>query len=384
MNYILFDGPFRDRFLPLTYTRPVAELRIGILTIKEKWEKHLGSTCTVLTEDYLEEKFPMVEMEQNIFIDASVLPTESLAEEISFLSENELLVHKDEVLAFYAGMDQEQVDFSKYEAKEYSGDLIQISNLKDLFLFNDKALRADYDLLTKDKVSAELSNTNQVLGAENIFIEDGATVEFAMLNATTGPIYIAKNSLIMEGSMIRGPFAIHEKAVVKMGAKIYGATTVGPNCTVGGEIKNVIFIANSNKGHDGYLGDSVVGAWCNLGANTNGSNLKNTFSNVHVWDFETERFEDTGSLKFGAVLGDYTKTAINTSLNTGTITGVCCHVFGADFPDKFLPSFSWGTPKEVYALEKAKEAAKKIQEFKKETFSELDAHIFEILFELRT
>ncbi|MFC2109489.1 putative sugar nucleotidyl transferase [Bacteroidota bacterium] len=384
MNYILFDGAFRDRFLPLTFTRPVAELRIGILTIKEKWEKYLGNTCTVLSEDYLEAKFPMVEMEQNVFIDASLLPSPELVEEIEFLGENELLVYKEEVIAFFTGLKQEQVDFSSYEVKEYKGDLFQITNLKDLFLFNDKAIRLDYELLTKDKKSIEISPTNQIIGTENIFIEEGASVEFAILNATTGPIYIGKDSVIMEGSMIRGPFAINENGVVKMGAKIYGATTVGPNCTVGGEIKNVIFIANSNKGHDGYLGDSVIGEWCNLGANTNCSNLKNTFSNVKVWNYETENFEDSGSMKFGVVLGDYTKTAINTSLNTGTVTGVACHVFGAGFSEKHLPCFSWGDSSNLYDLEKAKISAKKIKEFKHQVFSVFDEVIFDTVFKSRT
>lgn len=375
MNYILFDGPNRNRFLPLTFTRPVADLRIGILTIKEKWENYLGTTCTVLTEEYLEEKFPMVEMEKNIFIDASVLPTADLVEEIEFLSQNEMLVCNEYIIAFFAEDSQEQVDLDSYIIKEFKGDFFQIENKQDLFLKNDKALRLDFQFLSNEKKSQKISKTNQVIAPDNIFIEEGAVVEFATLNASTGPIYISKNSLIMEGAMVRGPFYLGENSVVKMGAKIYGATTIGPSCTIGGELKNVIFIGNSNKGHEGYLGDSVIGEWCNFGADTNCSNVKNNFSTVRVWDYETEQMEDSETIKFGCIVGDHCKTGINTMLNTGSVLGVFATVFGADFPEKYVPSFSWGSSDEIYDLEKALKAAKIMYGFKNATFTEMDVQI---------
>ena len=381
MNYILFDGPNRNRFLPLTFTRPVADLRIGILTIKEKWENYLGTTCTVLTEEYLEEKFPMVEMEENVFIDASVIPTAELVEEIEFLSQNEMLVYNDFIIAFFAEDSQEQVDLDSYDIKEFKGAFFQIENKQDLFLKNDKALRMDFQFLSEEKTSEKISKTNQVIAPENIFIEKGAVVEFATLNASTGPIYISKNSLIMEGSMVRGPFYLGENSVVKMGAKIYGATTIGPNCTIGGELKNVVFIGNSNKGHEGYLGDSVIGEWCNFGADTNCSNVKNNFSTVRVWDYETEQMEDSETMKFGIIVGDHSKTGINTMLNTGSVLGVFATVFGADFPEKYVPSFSWGSSDEVYNLEKALEAAKIMYGFKNATFTEMDKEILTFISE---
>lgn len=384
MNYILFDGPFRDRFLPLTYTRPVAELRIGILTIKEKWEKYLGCTCTVLTEEYLEDKFPMVEMDENVFIDASVIPNAELAEEIDFISEDELLVYNEEVIAFYAKSSQSEVDFSTYEVKEFDGDLIQIKSLQDLFLNNDACLRSDFELLTKDKNSQKISDTNNIIAPENVFIEEGATIEFSTINANTGPVFIGRDSLIMEGVMIRGPFSLGENSVVKMGAKIYGATTIGPKCTIGGELKNVIFIGNSNKGHEGYLGDSVIGEWCNLGADTNCSNVKNTFSDVKVWDYETEDYEDTGLMKFGVIIGDHSKTSINTMLNTGTVVGVSSNIFGTGFPEKYIPSFSWGDSGEKYDIEKAIQTAEKMYKTKGAVFTLVDTEILKNVYETKS
>lgn len=382
MNYILFDGAYRDRFLPLTFTRPVAELRVGILTIKEKWEKYLGCTCTVLTEDYLEDKFSMVEMDENVFIDASVLPNASLAEEIEFLSENELLLYQEEVIAFYAKSTQEEVDFASYEVKAFDGPLEQLTSLKEIVLKNADFFKQDFELLTNNKASQNLSKTNDVIAPENIFIEEGAQVEFATINASTGPVYISKNSLIMEGSLIRGPFFLGENSVVKMGTKVYGATSIGPNSVIGGELKNAIIIGNSNKGHEGYLGDSIIGEWCNLGADTNCSNVKNNFSNVKVWDYEAQDFVDTGSIKFGMVMGDYSKTGINTMINTGTVIGVNANIFCEGFPEKFVPSFAWGNKNEKYDIEKAIDAAKKMCLTKNQEFSEKDEAILKSVFEM--
>lgn len=384
MNYILFDGAYRDRFLPLTFTRPVAELRVGILTIKEKWEMYLGCTCTVLTEEYLEEKFPMVEMDENVFIDASIIPDGKLAEEIDFLSENELLLYKDEVIAFYSNSTQEEVDFSEYVIKEFQSDIVQLTSLQDIITLNEVCLRNDYQLLVGKKSAQNISETNNIIAPENVFIEEGAVVEFVTINASTGPVYIAKDSLVMEGTMIRGPFALGENSVVKMGSKIYGGTAIGPKCTIGGELKNVIFIGNSNKGHEGYLGDSIIGEWCNFGADTNCSNVKNTFSNVQIWNYEVNAFEDSGLMKFGAVVGDYTKTGINTMLNTGTIVGVNANIFAAGFPEKYIPSFSWGSLGDKYDIEKAIETAKLMHHTKNSEFSLIEEDILRYINEINT
>lgn len=382
MNYILFDGASRNNLLPFTYTRPVAEIRIGILTIREKWEKLLGATVTYLTEEYLEKKFPMVEFEENIYIDASLVPTEKLAEEVRFLSENQAVLFNDEMVAFYASQDQEQVDFSSYEFIDYKADLLKIEKLTDIFSNNYKAVALDFDLITQDRESESISATNNIIGAESVFIEKGAVLEFVTINASEGPVYIGKDTLVMEGSMIRGPFSLGERAVVKMGTKIYGGTTIGPNCTVGGEIKNVVMFGNSNKGHDGYLGNSVVGEWCNLGADTNCSNMKNNHSSVKIWNYEKRDFVDSKTQFCGLFLGDYSKLGINTMINTGTVIGVATNIFGAGFPDKFIPSFSWGAVenKTTYILEKALEDARKMCELKKQALSDLDAEILQSVY----
>ena len=382
MNYILFDGEVRDALLPFTFTRPVAEIRLGILTISEKWEKYLGTTVTHLTEEYLEEKYPMVEFSENVFIDASLLPTENLAASISFLGHEQLLTKNGEILAFFADDSQENPDFESYECIEYTEDFEQIRDKKDLFTLNAAAIAFDFKLLTEDRTSQSISETNQLICPENIFIEEGVTLEYCILNASTGPIYIGKNATVLEGAMIRGPFSLGESSVVKMGAKIYGATTIGPKCTVGGELKNVVFFGNSNKGHDGYLGDSVIGEWCNLGADTNISNMKNTHGTITVWDYSTGDFEETDLQFCGVFMGDHSKTGINTMLNSGTVIGVNCNIFGAGFPNKNLPSFQWGIgeDRQRYILEKAIEVAEKMYALKKESFGSVDQRILQEVF----
>src|SRR5690606_5484676 len=265
MNYILFDGPARAALLPFTYTRPVADIRIGILTIREKWEKFLGFTTTTITEEYLSDRYPMVEMDENILINSSFLPTGELIEIIKGLEENQALFQGEEVIAFYTTKAQEEVDFATYHAIEYNGECIQIQNNWDIFSKNGLAIEADFELLTQNRKSQPIPSSNRVIAPENIFIEKGAVVECAILNASMGPIYLAKNSLVMEGSMIRGGFFLGEDSVTKMGARIYGPTTIGPGCKVGGEITNTVIFGNSNKGHEGYLGNSVLGEWCNIG-----------------------------------------------------------------------------------------------------------------------
>jgi UDP-N-acetylglucosamine diphosphorylase/glucosamine-1-phosphate N-acetyltransferase len=384
MNYILFDGTVRNALLPFTFTKPVADLRIGILTIREKWEKYLGYTTTTLTEEYLEEKYPIVEMEENVMINASFLPTNSLVEKVTKLKENQAIFSNDEVIAFYTTSTQEEVDFNNYEQIETDSELIQIKNSCDLFLLNDKALKADFELITSGRLSQPIPDGVQYLNKKNIFIEEGAEILFSVLNASTGPIYIGKDTLVMEGSLIRGPFSLGAQSVVKMGTKVYGATTVGPKCTIGGEVKNSILFKNSNKGHEGYLGDAVIGEWCNLGAATNNSNLKNSYGEVKLWSYERENFTKTGMQFCGLMMGDHSKSAINTMFNTGTVIGVSANIFGSNFPRNFIPSFSWGGAAgfSTYQLNKALESANLVMERKNELFDKKEQRILEHVFEI--
>ncbi|WP_010135852.1 putative sugar nucleotidyl transferase [Ochrovirga pacifica] len=361
MNYILYDGSFRDSLLPFTFTRPVADLRIGILTIREKWETALRTTTTTLTEEYLENKYPLVEMEFNVFINSGYLPNTDFIEEVKKLKPHQKIVCNKEVIAFYSTEDQEEIHLDDYDTI-YLKNVESLENKWDLFLKNDVAIREDFKQITHDRISEELPNYVQAVEKEQIFIEEGALINPCFLNASSGPIYIGKDAVILDGAMLRGPIALGEKAVVKMGAKIYGATTIGPGCKVGGEIKNSILFANSNKGHEGYLGDSVVGEWCNFGADTNVSNLKNNYSNVRLWNYELESFEDTQQKNCGLMMGDHSKTGINTMFNTGTVLGVFVNIFGSHMPDKFVPSYSWGGTKnkKTYDFNKAIETATKV------------------------
>lgn len=383
MNYILFDGTVRNALLPFTFTRPVADIRIGIFTIREKWENYLKSTTTTITEEYLSEKYPMVEMEENILINASFLPNYELVTIITELSENQAVFFGDEVIAFYTKDTQEEVDFGRYEAIEFDGEILRLETTWDIFLKNTEALQADFDFITEDRKSQPISKTNTVIHAENIFLEEGAKVECSILNATNGPIYIAAGAEVMEGAMIRGGFALGEHSVVKMGAKIYGATTVGPCCSIGGEIKNAVIFGYSNKGHEGYLGNSVLGEWCNLGADTNNSNLKNNYDEVRIWSYAQEDFVSTGLQFCGLMMGDHSKCGINTMFNTGTVVGVSANIFGSGFPKNFIPSFSWGGASGFanYLPQKAFETAKIMMSRKNIAFDEQEEAILTHVFE---
>jgi len=384
MNYILFDGSSRRQLLPFTYTKPVADLRIGILTIREKWEKHLGNTTSTVTEEYLSEKYPMVEFEQNVMINAAYLPTEVLVELVQNLGVNQALFDGEEVVAFYTSENQEDIDFSDYEQIELPEEAIfKIAHTWDLFSKNHEAIQLDYDLLTEDRKSAPIPAGVQSLNSENIFIEEGAKLNFCTLNASEGPIYIAKDAEVMEGALIRGPFALCEHATVKMGAKIYTGTTIGPYCKVGGEVTNSVLMAYSNKGHDGYLGNSVLGEWCNIGADSNNSNLKNNYEEVRLWDYETEGFAKTGLQFCGLMMGDHSKCGINTMFNTGTVIGVSVNIFGTGFPRNFVPSFSWGGASgfTTYKTDKAFQTAKLVMERRNIPFDEQEAAILEHVFE---
>ena len=383
MNYILFDSDVRDTLLPFTYTKPVADIRIGILTIREKWEKHLGLTTTTITADYLEEKYPMVEMEENILINASFCPTESLVEKMKNLSKNEAIFKGEDVLAFHTTQSQEEVDFDTYTQIEFDEELLQIKNTSDIFTHNGKAIQQDFDLITAERTSETIPAGIQVLNPENIFIEEGAQILFSTLNASEGPIYIGKDALIMENSSIRGPFAMCENAVVKMGTKIYKDTTIGPFSKVGGEISNAVIFGYSSKGHDGYLGNSVIGEWCNLGAGTNNSNLKNNYSEVKLWNYETERFAKTGLQFCGLMMGDHSKCAISTMFNTGTVVGVSANIFGSGFPRNFTPSFSWGGTAgyTTFQMNKVSEVVTAVMKRKNLVFDAVDQKILDHVFE---
>ncbi|TRX39754.1 GlmU family protein [Flavobacterium restrictum] len=384
MNYILFDGPARNALLPFTFTRPVADILIGLMTIRQKWELYLGSTTTTLTEEYLSEKYPMVELEHNVMINASFLPNPILAEMVGNLEANQAIFKGDEVLAFYTSEEQEEVDFDTYEIIEFTADCITVEHTWDIFSKNDAAIREDFEFITEDRTSQPIPKSVNAIAPENIFIEEGAKLEFVTLNAITGPIYIGKNAEIMEGSVIRGPFALGENAVVKMAAKIYGATTVGAYSRVGGEINNSVLFPYSNKGHDGFLGNSVLGEWCNIGADSNNSNLKNNYEEVKLWSYETEGFAKTGLQFCGLMMGDHSKCGINTMFNTGTVVGVSANIFGSGFPRNFVPSFSWGGASgfTTYITKKAFETARLVMSRRNVAFDDVEAAILEHVFEV--
>ncbi len=388
MNYILFDDTTRINMLPLTFTRPVAEIRFGILTIREKWEFYLKSKTSTKTEEYLSKKFPLVFAidADNLWINGSFSPNEKLIEEIKSLKPQQALLSSNVLIAANSG-DLKEFDFKNIESfTKFQSHAVamRIENPWDIFSKNGEAIQADFHLITKGRKSIALSSTNKVLGVENVFVEEGAQVECAILNATTGPIYIGKDSEIMEGSIVRGPFALCEHSALKLGAKIYGPTTVGPHSKVGGEVNNSVIIGYSNKGHDGFLGNSVLGEWCNIGADSNNSNLKNNYAEVKLWNYEKERFVNTGLTFCGLIMGDHSKCGINTMFNTGTVVGVNANIFGSGFPRNFVPSFSWGGAAgfTTYKLKDAFEVAARVFERRGLVFNETEQEILIHVFEL--
>lgn len=369
-HIILFDNEVRERLLPLTYTRPVAELRVGMLTIKEKWEKWMGGTVSYITQDYLAGKYPMEYGEENYIVNGSAMPSVQLCKLLQQMEYSEAFLMGEELIAAKLSRDQlerliQDEDLSNLKGFDVQDtDFLKINYVYDLPRLNGPALASDFELLTRGRKSQPLSDTNQVLGAENIFLEEGAQVECAFLNGRTGPIYLSAGSEIMEGSMIRGGLYLGAGSVIKMGAKIYGDTTIGPGCKIGGEVKNTVILGNSNKAHDGYLGNSVIGEWCNLGADTNASNRKNNYTNIKLWDYETSRFIDTGLASCGLIMGDHSKSGTNTMFNTGTVVGVSANIFGSGFPRNFIPSFSWGGSRgfATYQIDKAVETADRVMQ----------------------
>ena len=367
-------------FFPLTFTRPSAELRAGILTFAKRWQRLLGVTqVNYLTADHLQEKYPYSNtLEGTLSIYANFLPTPRLLEQLHSLEVGESIAYQGRQLAFM----NNGLTLSSIPPIEWEEPLVVFEKPTDLFTYNDKAIDFDFELLTKGRTSAPLSPTNGFLGDKaNLFIEEGAKIEFATLNCQKGKIYIGKDAEVMEGSHLRGPIALCEHATVNMGAKLYGATTIGPYSKVGGEISNSVIWGYSNKGHDGFLGNSVLGQWCNLGADTNVSNLKNTYNTIQLWDYQKGGYTSSGLQFCGVLMGDHSKTAINTQLNSGTTVGVFANLFSAGFPSKYIPNFAWGASAEKYRLNEAFAVAERVMARRGIAFDQKEQEILQWLFE---
>lgn len=387
MQFILFDSTARYRFLPFTHTRPIADIRCGIMTMRERWELLLGAATSTLTENYLQQAFPTNSTNDNVYINAAVFANEDLATAIGKLQWEEALLSGEVLIAFRTTQNithTKEMEAAK-TAKQlpYNSPIRSLNHLWDIFSGNDQAIKDDFALLTKGRNTQPLPSYVTVVGTENIFVEPGAIIAPCILNAQNGPIYIGKDAEIMDGCMVRGPFALGEHAALKMGAKVYGPTTIGPGCKVGGEVNNVVFFANSNKGHDGFLGNAVIGEWCNLGADTNCSNLKNNYDEVKIWDEYEHKSVKTGLQFLGLMMGDHSKCGINTMFNTGTITGVSCNIYGGNFPEKFIPSFSWGGSEGMvtYNLDKALDTANRMMARRGKQLSEGEVAVLRHVFE---
>lgn len=380
MNFVLYDEDLHwKNLLPLTFTRPISELRIGILTIKEKWEKWLNTSCSYHSQAYLSEKFKYLDTNDSTFIFSTYLPDLNLVNAVSSLNKGEALIYKSKLIAF-RGAIEEITKSSLHKKVEYHDEILEINYVWDLFQKNDSALRSDFNLLSNNRTSQEISETVRIIGDKsNVFFEKGAKAEACILNAETGPIYLGADSEIMEGSIVRGPFALGEHSALKLGTKIYGATTIGPHSKVGGEVNNSIILGYSNKAHDGFLGNSVIGEWCNLGADTNNSNLKNNYGNVKLYNYAKNAQIDTGLQFCGLIMGDYSKSGINTMFNTGTVVGVGSNIFGGGFPKTTIPNFSWGGSEgfESYQLNKLVETSEKVYERRGLKFGDTERKILE-------
>ena len=376
MNVILFDTN-RHNYYPLSYTRPISHFRVGIFTIKEKWENYYTSV-SVKTESYLSNKYPLEVKNDNLWIDANILPSSSLVTELNSLRVGEALAKKGEIFAFRSRSSSDK----KLNIIDSNSSFNKLENIWDIFLKNNIEIESDFKFFEKTK-SQDIEKTNTIIG-KNIFIEKGAKVSSSILNSENGPIYIGKDAQIMEGCMIRGPFAMLDNSVLKMGAKIYGATTLGPHCKVGGEVNNSVIFGFSSKAHDGFLGNSVIGEWCNLGAGTNNSNLKNNYAEVRLWNYNAESFQGTGLQFCGLIMGDHSKCGINTMFNTGTIIGVSSNIFGTGFTRNFIPSFSWGgySGFSVYELHKVFDTIEKVFQRRKKRFDKFEKDILTYIFEM--
>jgi UDP-N-acetylglucosamine diphosphorylase/glucosamine-1-phosphate N-acetyltransferase len=385
MNLVLFDDPaIRINLLPFTFTRPIGKIRVGILTIVEKWEKRLNTTASFLTEPYLQKKFPLKSSHDNLFINAAWCPDDEAIKSVQTLKHGETLTYKEMILA-WRSVDMSLPDLSKRIPKHFSGTVTLIDQVWRIFQYNGAQIKVDFTLLTANRKSKGVQDKHTIVYNEaNIFVEEGVSIRAAVLNAENGPIYLGKNSQVHEGALIKGPFALCEGSNVNMGGKMRGDTTVGPFSKVGGEVSNSVIFGYSNKGHEGFLGNSVLGEWCNLGADTNVSNLKNNYENVKLWNYAKGGFIDTGLQFCGLMMSDHCKTGINTMFNTGTVVGVSSNIFGDGFPRNFIPSFSWGGANgfTTYQLKKACDTAEKTMERRNITLDDNEKEILAKVFEL--
>jgi UDP-N-acetylglucosamine diphosphorylase/glucosamine-1-phosphate N-acetyltransferase len=365
MNVILFDHPtIRQDLLPFTFTRPVADIRVGILTIAEKWEKMLNVKPTFSTEPYLSIKFPTLLTGDNLWINGAVCPDPELINTIHTLKPGDAIA-KDNMILVVRTPDDEVPEIITGIIHEFAQPITLINQVWKIYQYNGAQIRADFALITRGRKSAPIVDVHtKVYSPENIFLEEGAQVRAALLNAENGPIYLGKDSFVQEGALIRGPFALCESSHVNMSAKVRGDTTVGPFSKIGGEVSNSVIFGYSNKSHDGFLGNSVVGEWCNIGADTNTSNLKNNYENIKLWNYAKGGFKDTGLMFCGLMFGDHSKCGINMMFNSGTVVGVSVSIFGSGYPRNFIPSYSWGGAAgfTTYQLNKALETATKAME----------------------
>jgi UDP-N-acetylglucosamine diphosphorylase/glucosamine-1-phosphate N-acetyltransferase len=378
MNVVLFDEELTwKNLLPLTFTRPVSEIRIGILTIKEKWDKHLNTVCSYHTQEYLSKKYPLKKSDSFLLINSKYCPDKKLSDAINGLKPGQALYKEGHLIAFN-GLLKDIQNASQLNKIDYEGEVLAVNQVWDIFQKNGQAIKNDFELITNGKKGKPLSNSVTVIGDKNlVFLEEGAKAEACFLNTSGGPIYIGKDAEIMEGSVVRGPFALGEHSALKMSAKIYGPTTIGPESKVGGEVSNCVIFGFSNKAHDGFIGNSVIGEWCNLGADTNSSNLKNNYANVKLYNYAAKKQMDTGLQFCGLIMGDHSKSGINTMFNTGTVVGVGCNIYGGSFPATYIPNFSWGGSEgfEEYRLEKLFGTAEKVYERRGLKFGDLDKDI---------
>ncbi|MGV3585441.1 MAG: GlmU family protein [Adhaeribacter sp.] len=390
MNIILFDDKsIRPNLLPLTFTRPVADIRTGILTIAEKWGHFFKNQVSYLTQDYLQIKFPaQTSAEGNVYVNGAICPDVALVVKIRNLQPGKVIFKQGTLVAYHAGTNSfnKLTDLHHHyfeKAGEYNEDIHFIKELWHIFKYNGAQIRSDFELITTGRKSQPITDSyTMVYNPENIFLEEGVELRAAILNASGGPIYLGKNAQVQEGAIIRGPFSLGEGSVINMGGKMRGDNTIGPFCKVGGEISNSILFGYSNKGHEGFLGNSVVGEWCNLGADTNTSNMKNNYAEVKLWNYDKAGFKGTGLQFCGLVMGDHSKAGINTMFNTGTVTGIGANIFGAGYPRNFIPSFSWGGPTgfETYQLRKAFEAIGKAMERRGKVLDDTERNILSNIF----
>ena len=380
------DATVKTDLLPLTYTRPVADLRVGITTIKEKWERATGAECRYLTDDYLSEKYPCFDTGTDaLFVNGNILPTEQLVSVILQLEPETELTYQGHRIAFRTSVKSAGEEYAGMTNIEYSGEITEVKFLYDIFLLNDRAVKDDFNYLTAGKESAPLSDSNIVIGDPSlVFLEPGAVVEGAFINTKNGPVYVGRDAEIMEGSALRGPVALCEHSVVNMGSKIYGATTIGPWCKVGGELNNVVMLGYSNKAHDGFLGNAVIGEWCNIGAGCVASNLKNDYTEIKLWNYNARRFARTGLQFCGLMMGDHSKAGINTMFNTATVLGVGVNVYGSGFQRNFLASFSEGSRAGFTDVPMSKffDVARRVMARRGCELTETDCRIFEHINEM--